>query len=282
MAITDISKHKQIEQELTEAREHAEQSDRLKSAFLANMSHEIRTPMNGILGFAELLKTEGLRSEEALEYINIIEASGSRMLNIINDIIDISKIESGLMKIDLQESNINEQLEYLFTFFKPEAEAKGINLSLNIGLPTMESVIHTDREKIFSILGNLIKNALKFTNKGFIDFGYLKKGGNLEFFVKDSGIGIPQSQQKAVFERFIQADMTNSRAYQGAGLGLAISKTYAEMLGGRIWLESGEGKGSRFYSLFHIITNRRKSLLPENPLPGGCWKTEPKYLKSWS
>ena len=172
MAITDISKHKQILQELTDAKELAEQSDHLKSAFLANMSHEIRTPMNGILGFAELLKTDGLRSEELHEYIRIIEKSGIRMLNIINDIIDISKIESGAMGIDLKESNINEQVDFLYTFFKPEAEAKGLTLSISTGLQSKESIIKTDREKVFAILTNLIKNAIKFTDNGSIEFGY--------------------------------------------------------------------------------------------------------------
>ncbi len=267
MAITDITNHKQIQHELTLAKEHAEQSDRLKSAFLANMSHEIRTPMNGILGFAELLKSEGLRNDEVQEYISIIETSGARMLNIINDIVDISKIESGLMEINLMESNINEQVEYLYTFFKTECEANGLSLSFKTGLPSKESVIKTDREKVFAILTNLIKNAIKFTNKGFIEFGYTlvetqhvetqhvetqhvetqHAASLLQFFVKDTGIGIPKGKQKAIFERFIQADITNSRAYQGAGLGLTISATYVEMLGGKIWVESQEGKGSQFF-----------------------------------
>ena len=252
MAITDITNHKQIQHELTLSKEHAEQSDRLKSAFLANMSHEIRTPMNGILGFAELLKSEGLRNDEVQEYISIIETSGARMLNIINDIVDISKIESGLMEINLMESNINEQVEFLYTFFKTECEANGLSLSFKTGLPSKESVIKTDREKVFAILTNLIKNAIKFTNKGSIEFGYTlvetqHAASLLQFFVKDTGIGIPKGKQKAIFERFIQADITNSRAYQGAGLGLTISSTYVEMLGGKIWVESQEGKGSQFF-----------------------------------
>ncbi|MEI7525227.1 MAG: ATP-binding protein [Mariniphaga sp.] len=265
MAITDISKHKQILQELTIAKELAEKSDRLKSAFLANMSHEIRTPMNGILGFAELLKTDGLKSEEIHEYLGIIETSGARMLNIINDIVDISKIESGLMEIDLKESNINVQLEFLYTFFKPEAEAKGISLSYTTGLPSKESTINTDREKVFAILTNLIKNALKFTHKGSIEFGYSVETEHaqslLKFFVKDTGIGIPKEKQEAIFERFIQADITNSRAYQGAGLGLTISQTYVEMLGGKLWVESEEGEGSQFYFTLPIQSQSEEKLI---------------------
>jgi signal transduction histidine kinase len=233
--------------ELLRAKEHAEESDRLKSAFLANMSHEIRTPMNGILGFAGLLKEPGLTGEEQQKYIRIIEKGGARMLNIINDIVSISKIESGIIEVANMESNINEQIEYICTFFKPEAEAKGIKLSYKTALSSEESVLITDCEKLFAILTNVVKNAIKYTDKGLIEFGYEKKGDYLEFFVKDTGIGIPKNRQKAIFERFIQADIVDKMARQGAGLGLSISKAYVEILGGKIWLESDEGNGSTFY-----------------------------------
>ena len=244
---TDITELKRYENTLIDAKQKAEESDRLKSAFLANMSHEIRTPMNGILGFAELLKEPNLSGEKQQKYISIIEKSGARMLNIINDIVDISKIEAGLMRLEITESDINEQIEYIYTFFKPEVEAKGIKLSFNIALPAKEAIIKTDREKIFAILTNLVKNAIKYSNEGFIEFGYDKKGNSLEFFVKDSGIGIPKERQSAIFERFIQADIEDKMARQGAGLGLAITKAYVEMLGGRIWVESEVGRGSTFY-----------------------------------
>ncbi|WP_281299176.1 PAS domain S-box protein [Flavobacterium limnophilum] len=243
----DITDRKKAEEELIKAKEKAEESDRLKLAFLANMSHEIRTPMNGILGFTELLKSPNLAGEEQQEYIKIIEKSGIRMLNIINDIISISKVESGQVDITFSETNINEQIEYLHTFFKPEAKQKGIQLSINTPLSENETIINTDREKIYAILTNLVKNALKFTYSGSIEFGYAKKGNHLEFFVKDTGLGIPSSQQKIIFERFRQANDTISRSHEGSGLGLAISKAYVEMLGGKIWVESKEGKGSSFY-----------------------------------
>jgi signal transduction histidine kinase/CheY-like chemotaxis protein len=238
---------KETLEQLLEAKERAEESDRLKSAFLANMSHEIRTPMNGILGFSELLKTPGLTGDEQQNYIRIIEKSGARMLNIINDIIDISKIEAGLMKIETGESDINEQIEYIYTFFKPEAEAKGMKLSFNKPLPAKEATIITDREKLYAILTNLVKNAIKYTQKGEIVVGYSKKGETLEFYVKDTGIGIPENRQTAIFERFVQADIEDRKALQGAGLGLAITKSYVEMLGGKIWVESEEGVGSAFF-----------------------------------
>lgn len=254
----------QILEELVRAKEKAEESDRLKSAFLANMSHEIRTPMNGILGFSSLLKEPGLTGDQQMEYINIIEKSGARMLNIINDIIDISKIESGLMKIDMVMSNVNEQTEFVFNFFKPEAEAKDIHLELTNGLAFSKAVIHTDREKLFAIIINLVKNAIKFTLSGTIEFGYVLKNGMLEFFVKDTGIGIPKERISAIFERFIQADIADVMARQGAGLGLAITKAYVEMLGGHIWVESEEGKGSVFYfTIPYTFLEQEDQLIPE-------------------
>ena len=247
----DISEIKKTENDLIVAKEKAEDSDRLKSAFLANMSHEIRTPMNGILGFASLLKNPQLEGEKQQKYIEIIEKSGVRMLKIINDIIDISKIEAGLMKVDKSESNINEQINYIYTFFKPEVEAKGMKLSFKNALPNKSSLIYTDREKVFAILTNLIKNAIKYSVEGSIDFGYTLKRDNeqslLEFFVKDTGIGIPEDKLEAIFERFVQADTNNRMAQQGNGLGLAITKAYVEMLGGKIWVESKVGLGSCFY-----------------------------------
>ncbi len=247
----DITAKKEIERELIAAKDRAEQSDRLKSAFLANMSHEIRTPMNGILGFAELLKEPNLSGEKQQKYIDIIQKSGVRMLNIINDIVDISKIEAGLMQVDLKDSNINEQVEFIYTFFKPEVEAKGLQFVIKKSLSTNEAIVKTDREKLYAILTNLIKNAIKFTNEGSIEFGYhlIKDNGTsqLEFYVKDTGIGIPADRQEAIFERFIQADISNLMVLQGTGLGLSITKAYVEILGGKIWLESKEDVGSTFY-----------------------------------
>ncbi len=243
----DITERKYAEQELIKAKVQAEESDRLKSAFLANMSHEIRTPMSGILGFTELLKEPKLSGEEQQEYIGIIEKSGARMLNIINDIMSISKVESGQMEVSVSESNVNEQNDYIYTFFKPEAELKGLQFSIKNSLADKDAIIFTDREKLYAILTNLVKNAIKFTPKGSIEFGYEKKGNYLEFFVKDSGIGIPKEKQQFIFERFRQGSESLSRNYEGAGLGLSISKAYVEMLGGSIWIDSETGIGSVFY-----------------------------------
>jgi len=248
---SDISQRKQLESDMLKAKEQAEESDRLKSAFLANMSHEIRTPMNGILGFAELLKEPNLTGDDQQYFIQNIEISGLRMLNIINDIVSISKIESGTMETYIYDTNINEQVEFVYNLFKLDATKKKLKLTFKNALPDKASNIKTDNDKLFSILSNLVKNAIKYTDEGSIEFGYKivekQHTATLEFYVKDTGIGIPKNKQEAVFERFIQVDIENKMARQGAGLGLAIAKAYVEMLNGKIWVESEEGVGSIFY-----------------------------------
>jgi CheY-like chemotaxis protein/anti-sigma regulatory factor (Ser/Thr protein kinase) len=232
------------------------------------MSHEIRTPMNGILGFAELLKQPGLTGDKQHKFIQIIEKSGMRMLNIINDIISISKIESGLMKVNIQESNINKQIEFIYSFFKHQVEEKGVHFSFNNVLSEKEAIIKSDNEKIYSILTNLVKNAIKYTTEGTIELGYTLKRVNelavLEFYVKDTGIGISKDRQIAIFERFIQADITDKMALQGAGLGLSISKAYVEMLGGKIWVESEKGRGSTFYFTIPYNIKLEEKAIVEN------------------
>jgi PAS domain S-box-containing protein len=234
-------------EELKLAKQKAEESDRLKSAFLANMSHEIRTPMNGILGFAELLKEPDLSSSEHQHFLEIIERSGERMLNIINDLIDISKIESKLMDVHYSNVNLNQQLEYLYAFFKLEAEKKELKLDYNCGATNAEAIIKTDKEKFLAIFINLIKNAVKYTKSGSINFGYDIIDNKIQCYVEDTGLGIPKEAQKKVFDRFVQADLALTSEYEGAGLGLAITKGYVELLGGEVWLESKYRKGSKFY-----------------------------------
>ena len=242
----DISEQKTMLDELIAAKEKAEESDHLKSAFLANISHEIRTPMNGILGFSELLKEPQLSGEEMAEYIELIQRSGQRMLNLINDLIDISRIDAQETKLQITVTPLNELMHDLHAFFKPEAESKGLRLTCTAGLSDSESIISTDSLKLNQILTNLVKNALKFTLKGGIDFGYTRKEGILEFYVTDTGIGVHEDMREKVFDRFQQVNNTLTRGYEGAGLGLSISKAFVEMLGGTIWVESVEGGGSTF------------------------------------
>jgi len=260
----DISDRKKAEQELITAKNRAEESDRLKSAFLANMSHEIRTPMNGILGFAELLKEPNLTGEDQQKYIGIIEKSGDRMLNIISDIVSISKIESGQMEVSISETNVREKLETLYNLNKPEVDKKGLNLLVRFDLPLKESIVKTDGEKLDAILTNMIKNAIKYTKKGSIEFGCEKKDHYLEFFVKDTGDGINQQQKEIIFERFRQGSDLINKYNEGTGLGLSISKAYVEMLGGKIWVKSEEGSGSVFYFTIPFNPVLAEEIVPEN------------------
>ncbi len=243
----DITERKHAEADLIVAKEKAQESDRLKSAFLSNISHEIRTPMNGILGFAELLNEPNLSVKMKQEYASHISQSGIRMLAIISDIIEISKIESGEIGLSISETNINEKTLAIYNQFKVDIEKKGIQFSYSNHLSSINSIIRTDGNKVYSILSNLLKNALKFTRSGSIDFGYVKKVNVLEFYVRDTGEGISPEQQELVFERFRQGSDLLTRNYEGAGLGLSISKAFVVMLGGNIWVESELGRGSTFY-----------------------------------
>ena len=243
----DVTEKKKLWDELTEAKERAEESDRLKSCFLANISHEIRTPMNGILGFSKLLSEPLLSGKEKEKYIELIHESGKRMLTIINDIIDISKIEAGEMGLHPVETTVNEVLENIYEFFAPQAEEKGLSISYQCGLSASESVITTDKTRFSQILSNIVNNALKYTKEGGIDFGYRQTDEVLEFYVKDTGIGIPDDQQDKIFERFRQVSLDATREYEGAGLGLSLCKTFVKMLGGAIRVDSTLGKGSTFY-----------------------------------
>jgi hypothetical protein len=248
--------------QLLEAKAKAEQSDRLKTAFLANMSHEIRTPMNGILGFANLLKDPFLTHEDQQKYISILEKSGHRLLNIINDLIDISKIESGQMTVKLSATNIYELSEHIHNFFIPEAQNKGLNIAFKTDVPE-NYILYTDKEKLYAIQTNLIKNAIKYSEKGTIEIGYGVKGSGIEFYVKDMGIGIAEDKHTVIFDRFIQTNNSLSSGYEGVGLGLAICKAYVEMLGGKIWVESRENHGSAFY--FSIPYNLKTEELSKDP-----------------
>ena len=243
-----------INKELTKEKEKAEESDRLKSAFLANMSHEIRTPMNGILGFAELLKDPAFSGTEKNEFIELIQSSGNQLLSIINDVIDISKIEAGQVSIQLIETNINLLLDDVIRFYEPASRLKKIELELNKFCEDEKARCITDEVKLKQILMNLTGNAVKFTSEGKVTIGYMKEPDKFIFYVKDTGIGIAPKYHKDIFKRFWQVPNSNGKIYGGTGLGLSVSKSLVEALGGNIWLNSAESNlsasrqgGTEFY-----------------------------------
>lgn len=251
--VIDVTDLKRYEEGLIEAKEKAEESDRLKTAFLANMSHEIRTPMNGILGFIDLLQAPSITAEEQSQYFEVVNQSGQRLLNTINDIIEFSKIEAGEVKAVMEEVNINHIFTYLYQFFHPQAREKKLQLFYENHLNDGDMVISTDRHKLEAILINIIKNALKFTEKGQVVFGVKASEKVLVFFVRDTGKGIKPNRLAAIFERFVQADYSHSRGYEGSGLGLSIARAYVEILNGKIWADSVENLGSTFYFTIPLL-----------------------------
>lgn len=256
-------------QNLVEAKEQAEESDRLKSAFLANMSHEIRTPMNGILGFSELLRNNTFSSEKQNEFLDIINNRSKHLLQIINDIVDISKIEANQLSIEKENFSLNKLLFEIYNNYQVELENQdkpAIKLQLHKELDYDDSYIYSDEIRLKQILMNLISNAIKFTEQGSIKFGYeLKSNDELLFFVRDTGIGIPKKKQSTIFNRFRQADEMTTRKYGGTGLGLSISKNLVEMMGGEIWIESEERKGSCFFFTLPVEKITKKEHRKRHP-----------------
>ena len=246
-SLRNITERKKVEEELIRAKDKAEESDRLKTAFLHNISHEIRTPMNAIVGFSTLLSEPDGDVQSRQSYTEIIMQSSDHLLSIITDIVDISNIEANLVKAVKNDVNVNTILKSVFNKYCLQAARMNLELSFFPDLSDSDAVILTDGTKLTQILSNLVNNAFKFTAEGFIRFGYLVKNDFLEFFVTDSGIGIPEEHYSLIFDRFYQVENSKSRMFEGTGLGLAISKAYIELIGGRIWVSSEVGTGSSFF-----------------------------------
>ncbi len=248
--LRDIAERKKMEMDLIRSKEKAEESDRLKTAFLENMSHEIRTPLNGIIGFASLLKYNDVSVEDKLNYLKIIEESGKHLLGIIDDLIEVSRIETGQVELRREEINLNQLLDEVFIFFKDGTKFKDrpVNLEISKALSDEDSWIESDKGRLIQIIYNLIFNAYKFTTRGSIEYGYQVMSDKLlRFYVKDTGIGIAEKARELVFERFRQADDSTTRVYGGTGLGLTISKGLVLAMDGNIWFDSTLGKGTTFF-----------------------------------
>jgi len=262
--VRDITRIKETEEKLRKSVQRAEEADMLKSAFLANMSHEIRTPMNAIIGFSEILSDQGLSKKEREEFINYITQGSNTLMNLIEDIIDITKIEAGQIKINFEECDVNNLMDELYaTFLKMKNKNGKQKLELRLNKPIVKEgfTINTDPSRIRQILSNLIVNALKFTNEGFIEFGFTIAGENqIIFYVKDTGIGIPDEKKDLIFERFGQVEHHLSQNKKGTGLGLSISKKLSELLGGDLTVESEVDKGSIFLLTLPIVRDYKKEI----------------------
>jgi PAS domain S-box-containing protein len=243
----DISERKHVELQLKYALNKAQESDRLKSAFLANMSHEIRTPLNSIIGFSELMTDPNFDADQQSEFAKIILNSGNSLLSIISDIMDFSKIEAGQIKVNKYPFVTQRLISQLQNEYALIAQGKGIELRIDLLNPKEDLRITSDENRLKQVLVNLVGNAIKFTKEGYVELGFKITGDCVQFRVSDTGIGIPKQFHNEIFERFRQVESADSRKYGGNGLGLAISKSLVEILGGEIWLESDHGKGSTFY-----------------------------------
>ncbi|MFO8130167.1 MAG: chemotaxis protein CheB [Bacteroidales bacterium] len=246
----DNTRKKKMEEELKVAKERAELANVHKNVFLANASHEIRTPLNGIIGFSELLKDPSMTEEEKNKYLEIINANSNQLLKLIDDIIDIAKIEAGELKINKRNTSVHKILKDIHLLYEQQKtilDRENIDIRYQPPRDHEDIVIHTDPIRLRQILSNIIGNALKFTKKGHVEFGYKVRKEEVEFYVSDSGIGIPESKQEKIYERFQQSDAKISEEYGGTGLGLAICKGLVSILGGEIWLNSEVNKGTSFY-----------------------------------
>lgn len=252
--VRNITSSELAKKELIAAKEKAEESDRLKSSFLANMSHEIRTPMNGIIGFSELLSSKTINPAEREYYTSIIVKSGHQLLDIINDVLEISKIETGQLSINNSHVNLHYLLDVLYSFFKKKAADKNLELRTHRASHKSALYILTDEGKLRQVLNNLISNAIKFTSSGSVSFGYSFVDEFIVFCIEDEGIGIAADEQERIFDRFTQANANIMTKHGGTGLGLSISKSLVEMLGGKMWVESELNKGSKF--CFSLPYNR--------------------------
>jgi len=255
-----FAKMETLNEKLNAAIIKSKESDRLKSAILANISHEIRTPLNGIMGFSEMLLKPYLPEKKKDIFFNVIRDSGDRLLRVVNDLLEISSIESDKIEIVKENFCLNKVITELLFKYTKQARKKGIELFIHKPATDIESTIFSDRLHLTQILDNLIGNAIKFTPDGVIKFGYKLNDDELVLFVEDTGIGIAEEMHDKIFEGFFQVEMDTTRAFSGIGIGLSISKKLIELLDGKIWLESAPQKGTTFYFIIPYKKNRKLKL----------------------
>ncbi len=246
-SLANLSIRKTMTQELIKAKENAEESDRLKTHFMNNISHEIRTPLNGILGFGDLMLDSQLSQEDKKHYHGILQRNSSRLQQTVTDIMDIAELKAGSLKKNLRKMNIREVMTKSIDQIKSTCAVKNVLVSLKIPAELQETILVTDEEFFIKILMHLLTNAEKFTAMGRITAGFTMKEQWVEFFVQDTGKGISTDKMEAVFEPFMQEDVSSTRGYEGSGLGLSIARGLTELLGGRLWVESTQGVGSTFF-----------------------------------
>ncbi|WP_179336859.1 sensor histidine kinase [Winogradskyella ludwigii] len=266
-----LLKENQLQDELIEkhknviiAKDRAEESDRLKSAFMTNMSHEIRTPMYGILGSAELLKSYQTEDDEYQEFVSVIESNGNELLDVISDILDISKIETGQMSIRISLFNVNDTIQAIYKTFLPEAKLKNVDFTVNNFISENDSLINSDIDKLSMVLKHLIENAIKYTSKGdeiMLSCNVDSNTSQLKFCITDTGVGIPEDKRETIFNPFYQVNVNKNTAIHGSGIGLSISKAYVKLLGGHLSLISEIDEGSTFtFSIDKNLQNKKEGL----------------------
>lgn len=273
----NVTEKNTIITKLKEAKEKAEESNRLKSVFLQNISHEIRTPMNAIIGFMSLLKDSPVDEETRNQFYEIINRSGERLISTVNDIIDISQIETQQIRANKSGINISEILLNIVNTSTPLAAKSNNKITCTCKYLNSKTMFYTDKNLLSGIFINLISNAFKFTNNGSIETGSYDRENDIVFYVKDTGIGIPENRLEAIFDRFVQADSKLTRPHEGSGLGLSIAKAYAQLLGGDLWVESEVGKGSTFF--FNLLKHEIKPEKPETFIPESTEKCSKENYK---